>query len=113
MARQEHEGPNFLGSTADPSILLAGSMEQLVALARAISCATRLHLLQRLGADGLCLTEAAEAAGVSPSTACFHLARLVEAGLAVRRRTGRRCVYTWGPLRWSLVGVGTASSPAT
>lgn len=99
-----------MGQIADPSILLAGLMDQLIAISRAVSCATRLRVLQRLGPNGMHLGEAAEAAGIAPSTASWHLGQLVAAGLAVRQRRGRRCKYTWGPLRWSLVCTGPLGS---
>ncbi len=90
---------------------LDGRMPQLLTLTRALACPTRLFLLQLIGEDGMHLCEAAQAAGIAPSTASWHFAQLVGAGLAIRRRTGRRCLYTWGPTRWALVA--TAPGPAT
>jgi len=103
-------GPDFLGSTADPSIPIERRMPQLLILARALACPTRLFLLQLLGEDGMHLGQAAEAAGVSPATASHHLGVLVDAGLAIRQRRGRRCKYTWGPTRWALVCTGPLGS---
>jgi DNA-binding IclR family transcriptional regulator len=77
-------------------------MEQLVVIARVIGCEARLHLLRVLGEGGLSLKDAAEQAGLAPSTAHHHLVQLVDAGLAVRHGRGRRCIYRWGSTRASL-----------
>ncbi len=77
-------------------------MEQLVVISRAIACEPRLHLLRVLGEGGRSLTSAAHEAGLAPSTAHHHLAVLVDAGLAVRQRRGRRTLYKWGSTRCSL-----------
>ncbi len=76
-----------------PSILTIG---------RALSSETRVFVLQVAGAEGMDVTRIAAAAGISTGTACFHLALLVQAGLLVRRRRGRRSVYSWGPTRCSI-----------
>jgi DNA-binding transcriptional ArsR family regulator len=77
-------------------------MEQLVVISRAIGCEARLHLLRVLGEGGRSLTSAAHEAGLAPSTAHHHLGVLVDAGLAVRQRRGRRTLYKWGSTRCSL-----------
>lgn len=79
------------------------SMDQLVDLGRVISCRTRLRLLQLVGERGMCLSAAAEAAGVGAPTAHYHLTELVRVGLAVKRRTGRATVYSWGSTRVAIV----------
>src|SRR4051794_39801115 len=107
----DRKRPESCGEVMELSMELDGRMPQLLTLARALACPTRLFLLQLIGEDGMHLGRAAEAAGIAPSTASWHLGQLVTAGLAVRCRTGRRCIYRWGPLRWSLVG--TAPGPAT
>ena len=77
--------------------------DQLLQIATALGNPTRLFLLRALGDNGLCLTEAAAAAGIAPSTASFHLDHLVAAGLATKRRVGRRRVYAWPRWRMELV----------
>jgi DNA-binding transcriptional ArsR family regulator len=74
----------------------------ILTFASVLACPTRLFLLQSVGEDGLDVTRAAVAAGVSTSTASFHLAKLLDAGLVVRHRKGRMRVYSWGPVRYSI-----------
>ena len=77
-------------------------MDRLLLIARAIGCPARLHILRVLGEGGCSLIDAAEQVGLVPSTVHHHLAVLVEAGLAVRQRRGRRTVYKWGSMRCGL-----------
>lgn len=75
---------------------------QLVIVSRAISCPTRLFILGVIGPEGCTVTEAAEQAEVTVSTASYHLRRLVGAGLAQVKQRGRSRVYKWGRERWFL-----------
>jgi len=75
---------------------------KLVIISKAISCPTRLYLLGVLGPEGCTVSEAAEMAEVTVSTASYHLRHLVGAGLATMRRQGRAHVYRWGKDRWFL-----------
>jgi len=77
-------------------------MEKIVAIARAISCPTRLGILRMLGERGLSLSEAARLSNVSVSTAAFHLSVLVDAGLVTKTPRGRECIYRWSRSRWAL-----------
>jgi DNA-binding transcriptional ArsR family regulator len=77
-------------------------MDLLLQIAQTIACPTRLHILRCLGPDGLCVSDAAEQAGVSCSTASFHLSKLIESKLAVRKRRGRHRIYSWSRTRCSL-----------
>ncbi|MGO9834956.1 MAG: ArsR/SmtB family transcription factor [Polyangiaceae bacterium] len=89
-------------------------MEEIVEVAQALACATRLEILRLLGDDGLSLSDVAREACVAPATAYHHLAVLVQAGLAVRVRQGSRCIYRWSPSRWQLVRMSPpAPSPTT
>lgn len=72
-------------------------------ISKAIACPTRLFLLGVLGVDGCTVTEAADAAEVTVSTASHHLRHLVGAGLARMQRRGRTHVYRWSRDRWYLV----------
>jgi DNA-binding transcriptional ArsR family regulator len=71
----------------------------LLLVARAIACPSRLFVLQLLGNTGICVSEVARKAGLSPATACHHLKVLASAGLAVRVRRGRRTIYRWSATR--------------
>ncbi len=75
----------------------------LVIISRAISCPTRASILGMLGPEGRTVTQAAEAAQVTVSTASYHLHRLLGAGLAQVKRRGRSHVYGWGKNRWYLM----------
>ncbi|MBX3218991.1 MAG: winged helix-turn-helix transcriptional regulator [Labilithrix sp.] len=77
--------------------------ERLVRLAQALACGTRSDLLRRLGPSGCTISEVSVETKLAPSTVHYHLARLMEAGLVVRTRRGRRTIYGWGPTRWSVV----------
>jgi len=85
-------------------------MDRYLVIAQATACRSRLELLRLLGERGLYLTEAAREAGLSPSTACYHLDVLVKAGLVTRTIRGRKSVYRWSPRRWQLVCT-TARTP--
>jgi DNA-binding transcriptional ArsR family regulator len=87
---------------AFPLMALEWSMDLLLQIAQTIACPTRLHILRCLGPDGLCVSDAAEQAGVSCSTASFHLSKLIESKLAVRRRRGRQRIYAWSRTRCSI-----------
>ena len=86
---------------------------QIVLVARVLAAPTRLALLEVLGKDGRCLTDAARMIGISPATACYHAHILVAAGLATRTVRGRRVIYGWPRSRWQLVRVRTGPTPAT
>lgn len=87
--------------------------EQVVLVARVLAAPTRLALLQVLGEDGRCLTDAARMVGISAATACYHAHILVAAGLATRTVRGRRVIYGWPRSRWQLVRVRTGPTTAT
>ncbi len=74
----------------------------LLVIARAVACPSRLLVLQLLGEDGLCLSEAARQAGIAVSTAHHHLAVLIDAGLARKGRSAGRAVYRWSRTRCSI-----------
>jgi len=76
---------------------------KIVVISKAISCPTRMFLLGAIGPEGCTVTEAAERAEVTVSTASHHLRHLVAAGLARMKRQGRTHVYRWGKDRWYLV----------
>lgn len=76
-------------------------MEKIVTIARAISCPTRLGILRLLGERGLSLSEAARLSNVSVSTAAFHLAVLLDAGLVTKASRGREAIYKWSRSRWA------------
>jgi DNA-binding transcriptional ArsR family regulator len=76
---------------------------KLVVISKAISCPTRMFLLGVIGPEGCTVTDAAERAEVTVSTASHHLRHLVAAGLARMKRQGRTHVYQWGKDRWFLV----------
>ena len=86
---------------------------KLVIISKAISCPTRLHLLGVLGPEGCTVSEAAELAEITVSTASYHLRHLVGAGLVRMRRRGRCHVYQWGKDRWFLTCRTTEDQPAT
>lgn len=66
----------------------------LTDVASAIGQPTRLAMLDALlGNRWLTATELGRWAGVAPATASEHLARLVDAGLVARRRSGRHCYH--------------------
>ena len=71
----------------------------ILSLSRALASPTRLYLLQSMGETGLSVADLAAKAGIVPSTVCHHVKRLVEVGLAVRKRKGRRSIYGWSPTR--------------
>jgi len=87
----------------------------LVTYAHALSSPTRLYLLQSVGPTGLSVTEAAHGAGVSTSTASFHLRVLLDAGLVERKPRGRRVLYRWSDTRLSMQieKVTPTSAPTT
>lgn len=76
---------------------------KLVVISKAISCPTRMFLLGVIGPEGCTVSEAAETAEVTVSTASYHLRHLVGAGLALMNRRGRTHVYRWSKNRWYLV----------
>lgn len=74
-------------------------MNELQALGAfgALSQETRLRIVRMLvvaGAQGMPAGSIAEAAGVSPSSASFHLKELERVGLVFARREARSIVYT-------------------
>jgi DNA-binding transcriptional ArsR family regulator len=77
-------------------------MDSILAIARAISCPTRLFILQLVGEAGRSVTEVARQTEIAPSTACHHLRVLLHAGLVERVKRGRERVYRWGLERVSL-----------
>jgi DNA-binding transcriptional ArsR family regulator len=74
----------------------------VLVVSRAVSCPTRLYILQLVGEDGCSVVEVSRSAGVAPSTAHYHLRVLEHAGLVERHKRGRERVYRWGPHRLSL-----------
>ncbi len=78
-------------------------VDQIVLFGRAVGCGIRLELLQVLGDQGLTVTQAAAAVGVSPSTAFYHYKVLIEAGLVKRKGRRRGCRYVWPDHTWDLV----------
>jgi DNA-binding transcriptional ArsR family regulator len=86
-------------------------MYDIVTAARILGCGTRVRLLQALGEEGLHLSAAAAETGIAPSTASHHMAQLVRAGLVQKQYRGRRCVYRWGRLRWTLVATRAPAEP--
>ena len=84
--------------------------DPVLAITRALGCQTRLHVLRVVGnaPDGLRLRDVTRAAGIAPSTTCYHLGILLEAGLLTKKRKGCRCVYTLADTRYSLA-IETAS----
>jgi DNA-binding transcriptional ArsR family regulator len=74
----------------------------ILTLSRALSSPSRLYLLQSMGETGMSVAELAAASGLVPSTVCFHARQLVEVGLAVKKRRGRRSIYRWSPTRVSI-----------
>jgi DNA-binding transcriptional ArsR family regulator len=73
---------------------------QLVAISKVTACPTRVFLLGVLGPTGCTVTDAAAMAGVTVSTASYHLRRLVGVGLARMARRGRTHIYKWSKDRW-------------
>ncbi len=76
-----------------PPMILDDAVKALAALAQE----TRLEAFRRLvraGPDGMAAGALAQALAVPANTLSFHLAQLVQAGLAVSRREGRSIRYT-------------------
>ena len=88
-------------------------MKQILAIAQAVGCRTRLALLHSLGERGCSLTETARKMNLSASTTAYHLAILVQAGLATRTVRGRECIYAWSRNRWQLVLERPPAVPVT
>lgn len=76
--------------------------DQLVKIARVLSCRTRMDLLAAVGVAGCGVTEAAERVGITQPVASRHLAMMAEVGLVRSHRRGRQRVYRWGRERWFL-----------
>ena len=76
--------------------------DQLVRIARVLSCRTRMDLLAAVGPKGCGVTEAAARVGITQPTASRHLALMAEVGLVRMARRGRRHIYRWGRERWFL-----------
>jgi DNA-binding transcriptional ArsR family regulator len=74
----------------------------LVMMGKALSCPTRLYVLQTLGAEGCTVSQVAETANISKTAAVYHLARLVAVGLATMTWRGRTRVFRWSKERWHL-----------
>ncbi len=71
--------------------------EQALDAFGALSQATRLQMIRTLvvaGPDGMAAGAVSEAAGVSSSSASFHLSHLERAGLIRSRREARSIVYS-------------------
>jgi DNA-binding transcriptional ArsR family regulator len=91
---------------AEVSMAVVIEMEpfkKILAIARAISVPSRLHLLQVLGEIGKSLSDAAAIVGVSPATAHRHLDVLTKAGLVSKTVRGRKSIYRWSRSRWQFV----------
>jgi DNA-binding transcriptional ArsR family regulator len=65
-------------------------LEQLALVGAAISCTTRLAIVEVVAQNqGCIMTDVAYALDVTPATISRHVAILVAAGLLERRRSGR------------------------
>lgn len=80
-----------------------GMDDQLVILGQALSCASRVHILQLVGEMGLSVGAAVAQTGLAQATVSRHLAVLVQAGLVEKCRQGSRHVYRW-PARRLFIG---------
>jgi DNA-binding transcriptional ArsR family regulator len=74
--------------------------DDVLQLARLLSCPARLAALRAIADGGLDVTAVAEATGVTVSTASHHLGLLLDAGMVRVRRCGRRHVYRLARRRW-------------
>jgi len=86
----------------DADRMMMEPFKQILRIARAIGCPSRLALLQTLGEKGCSLSAAASTVGVSPSTAAHHLDVLMKAGLVTKTPRGRLAIYKWSRNRWQL-----------
>jgi DNA-binding transcriptional ArsR family regulator len=84
----------------------------LVVISKATSCPTRVFLLGVVGPNGCSVSEAAASAGVTVSTASYHLHRLEGAGLVRGAWRGRTHVYKWGKDRWHFMFEQTEVCPS-
>jgi DNA-binding transcriptional ArsR family regulator len=66
---------------------------QLAAVFAALGDPSRVRLLQFLFDEAHCVTQCTEELGLAQSAVSKHLARLVQAGLVTRRRSGRRAYH--------------------
>lgn len=64
-------------------------MNQILAIARALSDPARLRTLLLVGEKELCVCQIIEMLGLAPSTVSKHLSVLAQAGLVVTRKEGR------------------------
>lgn len=68
-------------------------MNELLAVGRALSDASRVRVLGALGGGELCVCQLVELLGLAPSTVSKHLALLRHAGLVEVRKDGRWAHY--------------------
>ena len=72
----------------------APSLDQTAQLFHALSDATRLGILERLGGGERCVCELMDSLDAAQSRLSFHLKVLKDAGLVTDRRDGRWVYYT-------------------
>jgi DNA-binding transcriptional ArsR family regulator len=87
-------------------------MDRIIVVARAVGHPTRLGVYRALGEGGLCVTDVANAYGLSVAGAHHHLDILRRAGLATRKYVGRKAIYRWSRERWVLVRQSGPAEPA-
>ncbi len=79
---------------ADRPLLPVAGAEELADLFKVLAHGSRLRLLHALiRADELCVTDLAEAAGMSPQAVSNQLQRLTDRGILASRREGTSIFY--------------------
>lgn len=78
------------------------AMDDLIEIARTIASASRLRVYRLLGERGRSLGDVAKLARLSQSTTSHHVAQLQAVGLVEGYRRGRRTIYRWTALRFSI-----------
>jgi len=68
-------------------------VDRFVIVGKALSCASRIHLLKVVGNDSISVGAAVARTNLGQSTVSYHLAVLCRAGLLERARCGRGHVY--------------------
>lgn len=72
---------------------MSSSIQQSVAIARALADPGRVRILMCLDGQELCACQITELLGLAPSTVSRHLSILAEAGLVAWRKAGRWVHY--------------------
>lgn len=85
--------------------------DDVLVVGRALGHPVRLALLRAVGDDGLSLSKAAAVVGVSVSSACRHLGKLVAARMVVKHYRGREAIYKLGKIRWTLAATRAPDAP--